>query len=68
MEYILLIILWGLVGFVYLINLVGSEAFDEMSDWQKTSIYAIFLPTTLTAYIIVLAIDFTKEIKKIWQK
>lgn len=67
MGYILLIILWGLVGWVYLINLAGSEASDEMSDWQMALIYAIFLPTTLSAYIIILAIEFTKEIKK-WKK
>ena len=68
MEYILLIILWGLVGCVYFINLASSETLDEMSDWQMALIYAIFLPTTLTAEIIMIAIEFTKEIKKIWEK
>ena len=57
MEYILLIILWGLVGCVYFINLASSEALDEMNDWQMALIYAIFLPTTL----VVLLIDFIQR-------
>ena len=64
MEYILLIILWGLVGWVYLLNLASSGVLEEMSDWHIALIYITFLPTTLAAEIIILAIEFTKEIKK----
>ena len=38
-----------------------------MSDWHIALIYITFLPTTLAAEIIILAIEFTKEIKK-WKK
>lgn len=64
MEYILLIILWGLVGWVYLLNLASSEALDEMSEKQRNIVYIIFLPTTLVVELIILMTKVVKEIKK----
>ena len=56
-EAIILIILWFAVGCIYLINLCGSEQFDELSDNSRAIILAIFLPTTL----VVLLIDFIQR-------
>ena len=56
-EAIILIILWFAVGCIYLINLCGSEQFDELSDNSRAIILAIFLPTTL----VILLIDFIQR-------
>ena len=63
-EAIILIILWFAVGCIYLINLCGSEQFDELSDNSRAIILAIFLPTTL----VVLLIDFIQRSLKKWGK
>lgn len=63
-EAIILIILWFAVGCIYLINLCGSEQFDELSDNSRAIILAIFLPTTL----VVLLIDFIQRSLKKWKK
>ena len=56
-EAIILLILWFAVGCIYLINLCGSEQFDELSDNSRAIILAIFLPTTL----VILLIDFIQR-------
>ena len=56
-EAIILIILWFAVGCIYLINLCGSEQFDELSDNSRAIILGIFLPTTL----VILLIDFIQR-------
>ena len=63
-EAIILIILWFAVGCIYLINLCGSEQFDELSDNSRAIILVIFLPTTL----VVLLIDFIQRSLKKWKK
>ena len=63
-EAIILIILWFAVGCIYLLNLCGSEQFDELSDNSRAIILAIFLPTTL----VVLLIDFIQRSLKKWGK
>lgn len=63
-EAIILIILWFAVGCIYLINLCGSEQFDELSDNSRAIILVIFLPTTL----VVLLIDFIQRSLKKWGK
>ena len=63
-EAIILIILWFAVGCIYLINLCGSEQFDELSDNSIAIILAIFLPTTL----VILLIDFIQRSLKKWEK
>ena len=63
-EAIILLILWFAVGCIYLINLCGSEQFDELSDNSRAIILAIFLPTTL----VVLLIDFIQRSLKKWKK
>lgn len=63
-EAIILIILWFAVGCIYLINLCGSEQFDELSDNSRAIILAIFLPTTL----VILLIDFIQRSLKKWEK
>ena len=56
-EVIILIILWFAVGCIYLLNLCGSEQFDELSDNSRAIILGIFLPTTL----VILLIDFIQR-------
>ena len=56
-EAIILIILWFAVGCIYLINLCGSEHFEELSDNSRLIILIIFLPTTL----VILLIDFIQR-------
>ena len=63
-EAIILLILWFAVGCIYLLNLCGSEQFDELSDNSRAIILVIFLPTTL----VVLLIDFIQRSLKKWKK
>ena len=63
-EAIILLILWFAVGCIYLINLCGSEQFDELSDNSRAIILGIFLPTTL----VILLIDFIQRSLKKWKK
>lgn len=56
-EAIILLILWFAVGCIYLLNLCGSEQFDELSDNSRAIILGIFLPTTL----VICLIDFIQR-------
>ena len=56
-EVIILLILWFAVGCIYLLNLCGSEQFDELSDNSRAIILGIFLPTTL----VICLIDFIQR-------
>lgn len=63
-EAIILLILWFAVGCIYLLNLCGSEQFDELSDNSRAIILGIFLPTTL----VICLIDFIQRSLKKWEK
>ncbi len=57
MEIVIILIAWFALGFIYLINLTASEAFEELSDTAKVILLMIFLPTTLVIY----GIDFIQR-------